>query len=131
MLPVNLVQLPTERRADIKAKQEIKEVRAGQHQRDFLHFSFVFVAAFGLADAVLPLPVQELLQLLLLPAWPALQTKSAPFVRRTKVRGQHSPLARLPELLQLRRLAFVRGLLQLLEGLKQTQEMGGYVRCNH
>lgn len=71
MFPVDLVQLPAERRADIKGEREIKAVGAG-HQRHFLHFSLVFVAAFGLADAVLPLPVQELLQLLLLPAWRAL-----------------------------------------------------------
>ena len=33
-----------------------------------LRFSLVFVAALGFADAVLPLPVQDLLQLFLLPA---------------------------------------------------------------
>lgn len=34
----------------------------------FLHFSLVFVPALGFADAVLPPPVQDLLELLLLPA---------------------------------------------------------------
>lgn len=33
-----------------------------------LHFGLVFVTALGLADAVLSLPVQDLLELLLLPA---------------------------------------------------------------
>lgn len=33
-----------------------------------LHFSLVFVAALGFTDAVLSLPVQDLLELLLLPA---------------------------------------------------------------
>lgn len=34
----------------------------------FLHFSLVFVTALGFADAVLSLPVQDLLELFLLPA---------------------------------------------------------------
>lgn len=67
-LLISFSSLRRERERDIKAEQAIKESRA-ERQRGLLHFRFVFVAAFGLADAVLPLPVQELLQLLLLPAW--------------------------------------------------------------
>lgn len=55
------------RERNIKDKQDIKAIRV-EHQRGFLPFRLVLVAASGLADAVLPLPVQDLLQLLLLPA---------------------------------------------------------------
>lgn len=44
-----------------------------------LHFSLVFVAALGFADAVLSLPVQDLLELLLLPANTETNTTSETF----------------------------------------------------
>lgn len=64
---ISFSSLQRERERGIKDKQEIKGIRAGD-QRGFLHFRLVLVAVLGLADAVLPLPVQDLLQLFLFPA---------------------------------------------------------------
>lgn len=65
MFPVNLIQFPEERKDTLKG--------CGGHKPDtmvppLLHFSLVLVPALGLADAVLPPPVQDLLELLLLSA---------------------------------------------------------------
>lgn len=54
-----------ERSVNQNNKSSNKHVRL---QTAGLHFSLVFVAALGFADAVLSLPVQDLLELLLLPA---------------------------------------------------------------
>lgn len=107
-----------------------------------LHFSLVFVAALGFTDAVLSLPVQDLLELLLLPANTNTETNFTSetfhtyvtarkdqhcainndhqqdvtvtdswFLQLYEVNLLHSLLTRLPELLQLSCLAFMRCLL--------------------
>lgn len=68
MLPVNLIQFPVERKMQWKAQVMIKLGGAGMLLHPLLHFSLVFVAALSLTDAVLPSPVQDLLELLLLSA---------------------------------------------------------------
>lgn len=73
MFPVNLIQFPARERNTKIAQNTVcpispKTPLMTDKYDVGLHFSLVFVTALGLADAVLSLPVQDLLELLLLPA---------------------------------------------------------------